>query len=351
MLFENSRLREREKTVLVLSIPLPKVDAAGKCLFERACKNRDVSCILRSASCSILYMKSGTVLIIGRPNSGKSTLLNAMVGQKISIVSAKPQTTRHRIVGITTGPRGQIVFMDTPGIHKPAYGMNRRMLHTIYDGLRDVDLVLLVVDSSISFGSGEHFVLETVKKAQTRTFLLLNKIDRIPKPKLLPIMQRYGDAYAFLEIIPISAKTGENLGLLLDRIFEYLPEGEPLWASDQITDRSERFLASEFIREKLLERVREELPYTSAVIIRKFDESQRAEKRLVVIEADILVEKRSQQGIILGAGGNQLRDLGIAARQELEQLLDCKVYLGLQVRTVRNWRNDNAVLDELELGT
>jgi len=273
------------------------------------------------------------------------------VGQKISIVSDKPQTTRHRIIGITTEPRGQIVFMDTPGIHKPAYGMNRRMLHTVYDGLRDVDLVLLVVDSSIAFGSGEHFVLETVKKTQTRSLLLLNKIDKIAKSRLLPIMQRYGEAYEFLEIIPISAKTGENRGLLLDKMFQYLPEGEPLYDSEQITDRSERFLASEFIREKLLERVREELPYTCAVIIRKFDESQRADKNLVVIEADILVERRSQQGIVLGAGASHLRDLGIAARQELEQLLDCKVYLGRQVKTSHNWRNDDAVLDELELGT
>lgn len=295
-------------------------------------------------------MKSGTAVIIGRPNSGKSTLLNALIGQKISIVSAKPQTTRHRILGIITEPRGQIVFMDTPGIHKPEYGMNRRMLHTVYDGMRDVDLALLVVDSSISFGSGENFVLETVKKANTKTILLLNKIDAVAKPRLLPIIQRYGNAYNFVEIIPISAKTGENLPLLLDKVFENLPEGEPLYESEQITDRSERFLASEFIREKLLERVREELPYTSAVLIRKFDESQRAEKNLVVIEADILVEKRSQQGIILGAGASQLRDLGISARHELEQLLGCKVYLGLQVRTSRNWRNDDVVLDELELG-
>lgn len=296
-------------------------------------------------------MKCGTAVIIGRPNSGKSTLLNALVGQKISIVSDKPQTTRHRIVGITTEARGQIVFMDTPGIHKPAYGMNRRMLHTVYDGLRDVDLVLLVVDASISFGSGENFVLETVRKAQVKAFLLLNKIDKIAKPRLLPIMQRYGEAYDFLEIIPISAKAGENLGLLLDKAFEHLPEGEPLYEPEQFTDRTERFLASEFIREKLLERVREELPYTSAVIIRKFDESQRADKNLVVIEADILVEKRSQQGIILGARATQLRDLGISARHELEQLLDSKVYLALQVKTARNWRNDEAVLDELELGT
>ena len=296
-------------------------------------------------------MKCGTAVIVGRPNSGKSTLLNALVGQKISIVSARPQTTRHRILGIVTEARGQIVFMDTPGIHKPAYSMNRRMLRTVYEVLRDVDLVLMITDASISFGAGEKFVLETVKKAQVPTFLLLNKIDRIAKSSLLPIMQRYGAAHDFLEIIPIAAKSGENLDLLREKIFERLPDSEPLYDGEQITDRTERFLAAEFIREKLLERVREELPYTCAVLIRKFDESRREDQKLVVIEADILVEKKTQQGIILGAGASQLRDLGIAARADLEQLLDCKVYLGLQVKTVRNWRNDEAVLDELGLGT
>jgi GTP-binding protein Era len=296
-------------------------------------------------------MKFGTAVIIGRPNSGKSTLLNALVGQKVSIVSTKPQTTRHRIAGILTNPRGQVVFMDTPGIHKPAYSMNRRMLHTVYEGLRDVNLLLLVVDASISFGSGENFVLETVKKVETPSFLLLNKIDKIVKSKLLPSMQRYGSAHKFIEIIPISAKSGENLGLMIDRIYDHLPEGVPMYESEQITDRSERFLAAEFIRERLLERVREELPYASAVLIKKFDENRRAEKNLVVIEAHILVEKRSQQGIILGARASQLRDLGISARQDLEQLLGCKVYLSLQVKTVRNWRNEDSILDELELGT
>ena len=295
-------------------------------------------------------MKSGTAVILGRPNSGKSTLLNALVGQKISIVSSRPQTTRHRILGIASENRGQVVFVDTPGIHKPAYRMNRRMLHTVYDELKAVDLALLVVDATISFGSGENFVLETVKKAQLRTLLLLNKIDRIAKPKLLPVMQHYGSAYDFLEIIPVSALSGENLGLLLDKIFHYLPEGEPLYESDFVTDRSERFLAAEFIREKLLERVREELPYTCAVLIRKFDESDREKKNRIVIEADILVEKRSQQGIVIGSGASQLRDLGIAARKDLERLLDCKVSLGLQVRTARNWRNDDTILDQLELG-
>lgn len=295
-------------------------------------------------------MKSGSAVILGRPNSGKSTLLNALVGQKISIVSSKPQTTRHRILGIASDDRGQTVFVDTPGIHKPAYRMNKRMLHTVYDELKAVDLALLVVDATISFGSGENFVLEIVKKARLKTILLLNKIDRIAKPKLLPIMQHYGSAYEFLEIIPISARTGENLGLLLEKIFHYLPEGEPLYESDFVTDRTERFLAAEFIREKLLERIREELPYACAVLIRKFDESGREKKNRIVIEADILVEKRSQQGIVLGSGASQLRDLGIAAREDLERLLDCKVYLGLQVRTARNWRNDDAILDQLELG-
>lgn len=295
-------------------------------------------------------MKCGTAVIIGRPNSGKSTLLNALIGQKVSIVSNKPQTTRHRIIGVTTETRGQIVFMDTPGIHKPAYAMNRRMLQTVYDGLRAVDLVMLVVDASIAFGGGENFVLETIKKAQAPTLLLLNKIDLIAKQRLLPAMQRYSSAYNFLEIIPLSAMTGENLDLLRDKIFEYLPEAEPLYDAEYFTDRTERFLAGEFIREKLLDRVREELPYACAVLIRKFDESQRASKKLVVIEADILVEKKSQQGIVLGAGAVQLKNLGIAARQDLEALLDCKVFLGLQVRTAHNWRNDESVLDELELG-
>jgi GTPase len=295
-------------------------------------------------------MKSGTAVIIGRPNSGKSTLLNAFVGQKVSIVSDKPQTTRHRIIGVTTEARGQIVFMDTPGIHKPAYSMNRRMLHNVYEGLQDVDLVMLMVDASIAFGAGEKFVLETIKKAKAPTFLLLNKIDSIPKQRLLPVMQRYAEAYNFLEIIPISAKMGENLDLLRDKIFEYLPEGEPFYEADYFTDRTERFLAGEFIREKLLERVREELPYACAVLIRKFDESRREGDGLVVIEADILVEKKSQQGIVLGAGAGQLKNIGIAARKDLEKLLECKVFLGLQVRTAHNWRNNEAVLDELELG-
>jgi len=295
-------------------------------------------------------MKSGSVVIIGRPNSGKSTLLNAFVGQKISIVSDKPQTTRHRVLGVVTEERGQIVFLDTPGIHKPAYAMNRRMLQTVYEGLRDVDLAILMTDASTAFGSGEKYALDTVKNAEVPTILLLNKIDIIAKRRLLPVMQRYGEAYEFLEIIPVSALTGENLDVVRDKIFEHLPQGEPLYDAEYFTDRTERFLAGEFVREKILERVREELPYACAVLVRKFDESLRETKKLVRIEADILVEKRSQQGIVLGAGASQLKNIGVAARGDLEKLLGCKVFLGLQVRTSPDWRNDETVLDELELG-
>jgi GTP-binding protein Era len=296
-------------------------------------------------------MKSGTTAIIGRPNSGKSTLLNAFIAQKVSIVSDKPQTTRHRILGILSERRGQILFVDTPGIHKPGYRMNRRMLHSVFEALRTVDVVLLVVDASISFGAGERFVLDMVKKAQTRVLLLINKIDKIAKPRLLPIMDRYAKEHEFREIVPVCALTGENLGLVVDKVFELLPEGEPLYDAEQVTDRSERFLSAEFIREKILERTREEIPYCLAVLIRKFDESRREKENLVVLEADILVERKSQQGIVLGERGLRLREVGADARQELEQLLGCRVYLSLKVRTSLKWRDDDAILDDLEVGT
>jgi GTP-binding protein Era len=295
-------------------------------------------------------MKSGTVTIIGRPNSGKSTLLNALIGQKISIVSDKPQTTRHRILGILTESRGQAVFVDTPGIHKPGYRMNHRMMNSVLESLKDVEVVVLVVDASISFGSGERFVLDLVKNAGHKTILVLNKIDQIAKPRLLPIMQRYSQEYGFLELIPLSALTRDNLGLLIDSIFTHLPEGSPVFEPEQFTDRTERFLTSELIREKILSRTREELPYSTGVVLRSFDESRRTTKGLVLIEADILVEKKSQQGIILGKGGTFLRDIGILARRDIESLLGSKVHLALRVRTMSQWRNNDLVLDEMELG-
>ena len=296
-------------------------------------------------------MKSGIATIIGRPNSGKSTLLNALVGQKISIVSDKPQTTRNRILGIISDARGQIVFADTPGIHKPGYLMNERMQEAVRNALNDVDLVLLVVDGSISFGAGEAFALEFVKQSRLKAFLLINKIDKFSKPLLLPIIQRYANAGDFREIIPISALKNENISLIVDKIFECLPDGEMIFEPSLHTDRSERFLAGEFIREKILMKTRQELPYTCAVLITQFDESKREKKKLVHIEADILVEKEAQQAIILGGGGARIREIGIQARREVEEMLGCRVYLGLRVRTARNWRNNNFILDELEVGT
>lgn len=296
-------------------------------------------------------MKSGIVSIVGRPNSGKSTLMNALVGQKISIVSPIPQTTRHRMLGILTEARGQAVFVDTPGIHRPEFRMNRRMQRTVVDALRDVDLAILMIDGTISFGGGESFVLEMIKKAGLPTLLAINKIDKLAKPKLLPVIQKYASAYDFLEIIPLSALKGDNRTLLVDRVFEHLREGDFFYPADQVTDRSEKFLAAEFIREKILEFAREEIPYATAVMLRKFDESQRKKKNLVVLEADILVEKKSQQGIIIGKEGSQLRELGIAARRVLEAMLGCRLFLGLTVRTVSKWRDDDAVLDDLEVGT
>jgi len=295
-------------------------------------------------------MKFGTVTIVGRPNSGKSTLLNALVGSKISIVSDKPQTTRHRLLGIRNDERGQIAFVDTPGVHKPAYAMNRRMLRSVNDSLRGVDLILHVVDGTISFGAGEQFTLELVKHAAVPTILVINKIDRMAKPRLLPIIDRYSKAYEFVEIVPVSSLSAENLGLLVELVFKHLPEAMPGYDPELVTDRTERFLAAELVREKVFERTREELPYATAVVIRQFDESERTTRNLVRIEADIIVEKKSQAGIIVGAGGINLRDIGTTARREIESLLGCRVYLGLNVRTVEKWRNDDVVLDQLELG-
>jgi len=293
-------------------------------------------------------MKSGIVTLIGRPNSGKSTLLNALVGEKISIVSDKPQTTRYGIRGILSDARGQAVFVDTPGIHKPQYRMNLRMQHVTQEAMYGVNLILLLIDGSISFGSGERFALELLKSLKPRALLLINKIDKIAKPKLLPIIQRYSAEFDFLEIIPISATGRDNLKLVEEKVFEYLPEGEAAFDTEQITDRTERFLAAEFIREKILERTWDELVYATAVLLHRFDESRRKSKNLVLIEADILVEKPSHQGIVLGAGGTMLRDIGTAARIELEKLLGCKVHLALRVRTVEKWRNSESVLNELE---
>jgi len=293
-------------------------------------------------------MKCGTVTIIGRPNTGKSTLLNAFVGQKISIVSAKPQTTRNRILGILTERRGQIAFVDTPGIHKPNYRMNQRMLKTVYDSVDGIDLVLHVVDASIAFGSGENFVLEVIKRIRPAAILLINKIDKVAKQSLLPIMDRYSRQYEYLEILPISALKKDNLALLVDTIFEYMPEGVELYDSQQITDQSERFLSSEFIREKLLERTREEIPYATAVRIKRFDEAGVIQKSWSSSRPTLWLKKSLSRvsSRRRRTAAAKYRDV---ARRDLEQILDCKIYLDLNVCTERDWRNNDSVLDELGL--
>lgn len=287
--------------------------------------------------------KSGFVAIVGRPNSGKSTLLNRVVGEKVAIVSAVPQTTRNQIRGIVNGPEGQIVFIDTPGIHRPLHRLNQRMMKMVYAALEGLDLVLLIVDASLPFGEGDRFVLNLLREKGLPSFLLLNKIDRVQKPDLLPLIARYAHELSWIEVIPLSALTGENVDLLLKRIFAVLKEGPSYFSQDEYTDQPERILAAEFIREKILHHTREEVPHSVAVVLEKFEEGE----RLVRIYACILVERDSQKGILIGQKGRMLKQIGTDARWELERLLNTKVYLELFVKVRSNWRDNEAVLDEI----
>jgi len=291
-------------------------------------------------------MKSGFVSIMGRPNSGKSTLLNHLVGEKVSIVSDKPQTTRHVVRGIVTRPEGQIVFLDTPGIHKPIHRMNERMMKSVRDAMSDVDLILLIVDASASFGRGDEFTLELLKPVATNKFLLLNKIDRVAKRNLLPLMDRYSKAGNFDEIIPISALTGENVENLVSEILEHLREGPMFYPADQISDQQERGIAAEMIREKLILQTEEEMPYSTAVVIDRFEEDE----KLYRIFASIFVERESQKAIVIGKAGQKLKQVGTEARQELEAFFGRKVFLELHVKVKKNWRDDEETLKSLGLG-
>jgi GTP-binding protein Era len=289
--------------------------------------------------------KSGFVSIVGRPNSGKSTLLNHLVGEKVSIVTDKPQTTRHVLRGIVTRTEGQITFLDTPGIHKPVHRMNESMMTFVRDAMADVDLILLITDSSAAFGRGDEFVLDLIKPITKKKILLLNKIDRIEKKKLLPIMGRYARLGNFEEIIPISALTGENLEILLGRIFNLLPEGPLFYPPDQITDQPERAIVAEMIREKMILFTEEEMPYSTAVMIDRFEEGETLHR----IFATIFVERDSQKAIVIGKGGQKLKEIGTAARMELEQFLDRKIFLELHVKVKKNWRDDEETLRALGL--
>lgn len=289
--------------------------------------------------------KSGFVALIGRPNAGKSTLLNHLVGEKIAAVSNKPQTTRHKIQGIVSLENGQIVFVDTPGVHKPGFLLNRRMMAAVHDAILSVDLVVLMRDASVSTGNGDRFVLDLVKNSGKKAVLVLNKIDKIKdKNNLLPLIEFYSNEYDFAEIIPVSALKGDAVEILLNEIIEHLPAGEPIFSEDEMTDQPVRVIVAEMVREKILEKTGEEIPYVTAVVTEMFDESN---PDLPKIYCAIYVEKPSQKKIIIGKGGAKIREIGERARRDIENLLGRKVFLKLFVKVVEDWRNRERDLNEM----
>jgi GTP-binding protein Era len=290
--------------------------------------------------------KSGTVALLGRPNAGKSTLMNRLLKEKLAIVSDKPQTTRHRLVGILSGERGQMVFYDTPGIHRPLHRLNRQMVRYALDAMREADVTCLLVDVAERFGAGDAFMLDLVGQAEGPRVLVLNKIDRIKKPEILPRIDQYARTGLFAEIVPISAAKGDNCDRLLDVLWNLLPEGEPLFDPELLTIHPERFLAAERIREKVLELTSEELPFTTAVVIERWEEDE--ERDLVRIHAAILVERAGQKKIVVGRHGQMIKAIGTAARLDLEQYLARRVYLDLTVRLEPDWRENRAVLAALD---
>jgi GTP-binding protein Era len=293
-------------------------------------------------------MKTGFVSLIGRPNAGKSTLLNRLVGTKLAIVSDKPQTTRTRILGVKNYPGAQVVFLDTPGIHRPLHRMNVRMVDAALDTIPEVDVLGLVVDVTEPPGKGDRFVLDLVKNVTSPVFLILNKIDLIRKPKLLPIMQQYSELGSFAEIVPVSAGTGDNVDRLERAIIDRLPEGEPRYPADYLTDQPERFFASEIVREKLLQFTHAEIPFSSAVVVDRFEEPE-SKKGLLKLYCTIVVERESQKPIVVGRGGDMIKRIGIAAREDLERFFGTRVFLDLHVRVKSEWREDDGVLRDIGL--
>lgn len=292
-------------------------------------------------------MNSGYVALIGRPNAGKSTLLNRLVGQKIAAVSDKPQTTRFKIQGIITKPEGQVVFVDTPGVHQPGYELNRRMMAAVQDALMGVDLVCLIRDAAASTGNGDRFVLDLVKRSEKPALLLLNKIDKLEdKSALLPLMDWYRNEYEWREIIPISALKDEMTDVLVESCLRHLPESEPIFAEDELTDQSLRVMVAEIVREKILHVTGDEIPYVTAVVTEKFEEVREDFAR---IYCAIVVERGSQKKIIIGKGASRLKEIGIRARREIEELLGHRCHLELFVKVEEDWRNKEQLLDEYGL--
>ena len=283
--------------------------------------------------------------LIGRPNVGKSTLLNKILGQKVAIISDKPQTTRTSILGIKTTDKGQIIFVDNPGIHRPLHRLNKRMMNFVYSSLETSDLLCLLIDATLKFGHGDEFVIETLKKVSTPLFLLINKVDIVKKEKILLLIDKYKDLLEFKEIIPISALKGLNVDALEENIYRHLPDAEKLYGDDDVSDQSLRFLLSEIIREKLLSHVRQELPFVTAVYIEQM-EDRGAEKKY--IKARIFVEKDTHRKIIIGRQGSLIKTIGTEARKEMEDILEAKVFLDLHVRVKEKWRDLPGVLDLIE---
>ena len=292
-------------------------------------------------------MKSGFVSLLGRPNAGKSTLLNVIVGQKLAIVSDKPQTTRTRVVGVKNYPDGQIVFVDTPGVHKPTHRLNVRMVDIALESMREVDVLALVVDASVTLGKGDRYMLDLLKEAKQPAILVLNKVDLVAKHKLLPIIDHYRREHPFVEIVPASATDGTNVDVLEKLFLQYLPEGAPLYPPDYLTDQTERFFVAEIVREQVLQLTHDELPFSTAVVVDKFDESAASER--VDLYCTILVERESQKPIVIGRGGAMIKQIGTAARAELEAYLEKHVYLDLHVKVKSEWRDDERLLDEIKL--
>lgn len=286
--------------------------------------------------------KFGYVALIGKPNVGKSTLLNAILGEKISIVTEKPQTTRNRILGIKNLPVAQIVFVDTPGIHKPKHRLGEFMVKQSYEAIEFVDLVVLIVEP-VEPTEPDLKIIERLRSRATPVILSINKIDRVPKPILLPLIETYSDIFPFKEIIPISALKQDGVDRLVNVIVEYLPEGERLYPEDMITDQAERFLVSEFIREKIIESTEDEVPYSVAVEVERWEETG----RLIKIQANILVEREGQKLIIIGKKGERIKEIGTKARLEIERFLGSKVYLELWVKVRKNWRKSDSILRSL----
>jgi len=288
--------------------------------------------------------KSGVVALIGRPNAGKSTLLNRVIGMKIAIVSDKPQTTRTRITGVLTRAEGQIVFLDTPGVHKPGYKLNRRMMAIVTDALSTVDLILLMIDATKPMGHGDQFVLDLLNRVPGRVFLLLNKVDAVrDKSRLLPLIERYTKEREFIEVIPTSALKGDGVELVLTKAFEYLPAAPLLYPEDEVTDQPERVLAAELVREKILEKTGEELPYVTAVVTERWEEGE----DITRIHCLIYVERPSHKAIVIGSRGARLKQIGPAARADIAKLLGRHVFLNLFVKVREHWRDDERALNEL----